>query len=64
MACMRLSLAWMIRIDRPRDLGAAPCSIMSQDAAFWGFGPWLLEKIAREGGRQGPCLKLRNNLNK
>ena len=35
-------------IDESRDLGAAPSSMDSQDAAFWGFGTRVLQKFAED----------------
>ena len=40
------SLAIIGYIDKPRALGAAPSSMDSQDAAFWGFAPIKLIILA------------------
>ena len=32
------SLAWMMDVNKPRDLGAGPWPMMPLEAAFWGFG--------------------------
>ena len=42
------SLAIVVYIDKPRDLGTGLWPMMSQDAAFWGSRPRFEKKLAED----------------